>query len=219
MAAGPKIITEGLTMYLDAANSKSYSGGSTWKDLTENNNNITLYSDPIFSAKNQGSLNFIPTADYGESATGLLNGTAYTKIAWYYPETGVNANNIISGGASGNHAFYMHLTDDSLKSGHNGTWDIVQYVHSESMLNKWNFGAVTFDNVNGWSLYYNGVLVDTDAATDTPSGGNGVIRIAAHNAAANSFDGEIPLVMLYNRALTAEEIRHNYIVTSPRFSY
>lgn len=45
MALGhsPQIVRDGLVLYLDAANPKSYSGsGTTWYDLTGNNNNATL---------------------------------------------------------------------------------------------------------------------------------------------------------------------------------
>ena len=43
-ANGPKIVTDGLICYLDAANRKSYSGsGSTWNDLSGNGNHATLH--------------------------------------------------------------------------------------------------------------------------------------------------------------------------------
>lgn len=39
---GPKIVTDGLVLYLDAANTKSYPGtGSTWFDLSGNGRNFT----------------------------------------------------------------------------------------------------------------------------------------------------------------------------------
>ena len=46
---GPKIVSEGLVLYLDAANSRSYSGsGTTWSDLSGNgydfNVNASAYS-------------------------------------------------------------------------------------------------------------------------------------------------------------------------------
>ena len=37
------VVRDGLVLYLDAANSKSYPGsGTTWFDLTGNNNNAIL---------------------------------------------------------------------------------------------------------------------------------------------------------------------------------
>lgn len=40
---GPDIVTDGLVFNLDAANRKSYPGsGTTWYDLSGNNNNGTI---------------------------------------------------------------------------------------------------------------------------------------------------------------------------------
>ena len=39
---GPKIVTDGLVLALDAANSKSYPGsGTTWNDLSGNSEDFT----------------------------------------------------------------------------------------------------------------------------------------------------------------------------------
>ena len=55
----PLIVTDGLVMYLDAANPKSYPGtGTTWTDISRNNNNGTLTNGPTFSSANLGSIVF-----------------------------------------------------------------------------------------------------------------------------------------------------------------
>ena len=53
----------GLTLYLDAASSTSYSGsGNTWSDLSGNNNHLTLYGNPTFDSNtNGGVINFDET--------------------------------------------------------------------------------------------------------------------------------------------------------------
>lgn len=54
----PKIVTDGLVMYLDAANTKSYVSGSTsWNDISRGGNNGTLINGVGFS--NQGVPRFI----------------------------------------------------------------------------------------------------------------------------------------------------------------
>jgi hypothetical protein len=56
---GPKAVMDGLVMYLDAGNTKSYlSGSSTWNDLSGNGNNGTLTNGPTFSSANGGSIVF-----------------------------------------------------------------------------------------------------------------------------------------------------------------
>ena len=65
MFYGPKIITNGLVLYLDAANRNSYPGsGTTCTDLSGNNNNFTLVNGPTFSSGNMGNIVFDGTDDY-----------------------------------------------------------------------------------------------------------------------------------------------------------
>ncbi len=73
---GPDIVTNGLVLHLDAANSKSYLGsGTTWNDLSGNGNNATLTNGPSFSNSNRGSIVFDGTNDYAElNKTGIQIG-------------------------------------------------------------------------------------------------------------------------------------------------
>jgi hypothetical protein len=48
----PKIITDGLVLYLDAANTRSYPGsGTVWTDLSRVGNNGTLTNGPTFNSE------------------------------------------------------------------------------------------------------------------------------------------------------------------------
>ena len=50
VAYNPSIITDGLVLAVDAANTKSYPGsGSIWKDLTGNGRDGTFAGSPTFS--------------------------------------------------------------------------------------------------------------------------------------------------------------------------
>ena len=55
----PKIVTDGLVLYLDAANPNSYVSGSTsWRDISRGGNNGTLVNGPTFNSANGGSIVF-----------------------------------------------------------------------------------------------------------------------------------------------------------------
>ena len=55
-SSGPDIIQDGLVLCLDAGSKRSYpKTGTTWTDLTGNNNNATLYNSPTFETDNAGS--------------------------------------------------------------------------------------------------------------------------------------------------------------------
>ena len=63
----PKVVTEGLVLYLDAANTKSYvSGSTTWSDLSRSRNNGTLVNGPTFNSSNGGFIRCDGTNDYIE---------------------------------------------------------------------------------------------------------------------------------------------------------
>jgi hypothetical protein len=54
---GPKIVTDGLVLCLDAANRKSYPGsGTSWTDISGNGNNGTLVNGPTFNSESQGNI-------------------------------------------------------------------------------------------------------------------------------------------------------------------
>ena len=50
----PKIVTDGLVLYLDAANTKSYvSGSTTWNDLSKTPNNGSVPTPRSAGAENR----------------------------------------------------------------------------------------------------------------------------------------------------------------------
>lgn len=79
----PKIVTDGLVLYMDAANNSSYISGSTiWYDLSKNNNTGTLVNNPTFSSTNKGNINFDGTDDYVNFGNILNNVFAGTDISY-----------------------------------------------------------------------------------------------------------------------------------------
>lgn len=66
-----------MIMYLDAQNPRSYSGtGSTWYDISGNNNHATLYNSPTYG---NGVFTFNGSTQYVRTAN-TLNLSAYNKI-------------------------------------------------------------------------------------------------------------------------------------------
>lgn len=210
---GADVVRNGLVLHLDAANVKSYPGtGTTWNDLSGNENNATLVNGVTYSAANKGTFNFDETNDY-VSCGDVLSQTAYTKIVWFRPESATN--NIVSGGSDSQHAFWMQGSSNTIYSGHNGAWSTIQYSPGD-MLNKWWFGAIAFNTTTGWIMYLNGIQVSTNAST-TSFTGTGKVRIGAFSDAANLFDGDISSVKIYNRVLSAAEIKQNFEATRGRY--
>lgn len=214
--AGPRTNSSSLVLYLDAANYRSYSGsGTTWNDLSLSNNTSSLVNGPSYSSSNNGYISFDGANDYisVNSNANILSKTEYTKIAYFYVTTFSTANNIISGGVSGQHAFWLFVSN-KLYAGHNGAWSTVTGTTTLS-LNTWYFGATTYSSTTGWKLYLNGVE-DGSSVDTTTFTGNQEILVGAYGA-GNYFTGRIGLVQVYNRALTASEILKNYNSTKKRY--
>jgi hypothetical protein len=211
------IVTNGLVLNLDAAKVDSYPGtGTTWRDLSGNNNNGTLVNGPTFSGiGKQASIVFDGLDAYVNvnSNANILSKTAYTKTAWFYPTSFSTNNNINSGGFSGQHAFWL-AGSDRLNSGHNGQWSTVVSTTVLS-LNTWYFGAVTFDTTNGWKLYLNGTQESTSSSTTTFTG-NGEILIGSF-AGGNLFTGRIAGTQVYSKVLTASEVLQNFNALRGRY--
>ncbi len=61
----PFQVTEGLVLYFDAANGRSYPrSGTVWNDLSGATYTGSLINGPTFSAENFGSFNFNGSNDY-----------------------------------------------------------------------------------------------------------------------------------------------------------
>lgn len=85
---GSNIVKNGLVLHLDAANQKSYrSGGTTWFDLSGQNNHGTLTNGPTFNSSNGGSIVFDGTNDHvnmGDILNSVFSGTnlKYSFNVW-----------------------------------------------------------------------------------------------------------------------------------------
>ena len=210
------IVTKDLAVYYNVSESSSYSGiGNTIFDLSGSGNTGALTNGPTFSAFNGGSLVLDGSNDYVlvNNAANILSKTEYTKIAYVYFTSFSTSNNIISGGFSGQHAFWL-FGSNRLYAGHNGAWSQVTGATTLS-LNTWYFGAVTYSSTTGWKLYLNGVEDGLNGDTTTFTG-NQEISIGSYST-GNNLTGRIGSAFVYNRALSATEIQQNYNATKGRF--
>jgi hypothetical protein len=87
MYNGPNIIKDGLVLYLDATNTKSYPRtGTTWTDLTGNGNDGTLINGPTFDSGNNGSIVFDGADDYSRiNSFNSDNEDELSVFCWVYP--------------------------------------------------------------------------------------------------------------------------------------
>jgi hypothetical protein len=215
----PKIVTDGLVFYLDAANTKSYPGsGTTWTDISRTNINGTLTNGPTFNTANGGSIVFDGSNDFvtfGDVAA--LNFTTTFSIGcWFRANTTQpSVDSAIIGNLNGlPYNGYMlwynsNTVDFYYNSGirANSTTTIVANIWYHIM-GIWTGTAA--------QIYLNGVLNVSTAQATGPSTGNTLLTVGRYQS-DRSFAGNVTLCTAYNRALSAAEVLQNYNATRTRF--
>ena len=221
----PKIVTDGLILYLDAANPRSYTSGSgtTWTDISRIGTNGTLVNGPTFSSANGGSIVFDGTNDYVDlgGSLNLKPTTAITVSTWIRFNAMVADVRALSdwhqNGATDRWIFY--ITNSNTIQWYLLTNSFASAVpFSPVLLNTWyNFTGV----YNGISqiFYVNGVFHNSTPKTGNMNTSNTSqpVRLGGQVSAGGYHNGNISTTLIYNRALSATEILQNYNTTKTRF--
>jgi hypothetical protein len=213
LSGGPNIVTNGLVLYLDAANPRSYVSGSTaWNDLSQGGNNGTLVNNPAFSSANGGSLVFDGVSNYVTiPSSSLLNTlTQFTYMAYVNISSSDNYGAIISRNTS--LVWYAGRTviGQRLFIGGSTTGDSNTFLPS----NRYAFICTTWDGTT-IRYYFNGAPDGT--AVNTLSAFNTTPITIGRYQTGEYFQGNINLVGIYTRTLSAQEILQNYNSTKTRF--
>lgn len=205
-----------LVLNLDAGSLISYPGyGGTWFDLSGYDNNATLVGDTPWSYT-PGALSYFTFSSGVATVGNILPNNAYTKVGVFRVPN--NFGNFISGNNSNSqHAFWGAQTQ-SLQSGHNGNWSTI--ISSTTVpLNRWVFGAVTFNTTTGWRLYLNREAAVTNSSTDTFSDDPGFLEIGGFDGNGNNLGGDVAVVQVYDRVLSDAEIANLYHRWNTRFQF
>ena len=237
-SVAPNIITDGLVLYLDAANTKSYPGsGTTWTDIAAGNNG-TLTNGPTFNSANGGSIVFDGTNDYYLTTTNILPTglNPYTLDTWFYqpgPLTfsgsfGSKIGVLFSGNT--NNTPEVFLTDNLTGSGAPSTIGIGTYgapttpsggvgFNSSFPTQSWHNITITRDPSYNVNIYKNGVLLGSGSITNSYVSAR--LYQGGAPAGGSSWSAYVNIrhasTKIYNRALSATEILQNYNATKTRF--
>jgi hypothetical protein len=229
---GPgNIVTNGLVLYLDAANYLSYiSGSTTWNDLSGNNNTGSLVNGPTFSSTNAGSIVFDGVNDYGQVNQLDLSYTNKITVSFWFKYTSTtvklpsefttNSDNTtgafqIATSAVNPGDLYAHV----YQGGYN-------MIRTNASYNDGLYHNVSF--VFDLSLavdqkilcYVDGRVVNKTQMQSTNVTANFLKSdLYIFSRAGTSFfqPGTLNTYQLYNRALTASEVLQNYNATKARF--
>lgn len=234
----PKISTNGLQIYLDAGNSKSYSGsGTDWKDLMGNSDAFdgSTYTYPSFGTT--GNTKYFTFVNNGTTDNNIKNGgtvsvnaqTTYSRLAWFYQTSqssqwGPIIQNVIGNNSdmglttSGNKLHFRQYTNSN-----NGSTGDTGYTSTGSFSNNvWVFGAITINLTSRICKFYINGEYDSQASLNIIGNSNSnVIVIGGADTdsytGGRMFKGRIATAMHYNRVLTDSEVLQNFNAQRKRF--
>ena len=218
IARGPRIVTSGCVLALDAADKNSYPGsGTTWRDLTINNNNGTLTNGPTFSGANGGCIQFDGTDDYVTSPAANYSafGTGdFTLEIWIYPQSFSNYIHMISLPAQSTFTLKSDITTGLIYF-YSPTFDTYGFTSGWTLsLNTWNCVVFKRESSTAYA-FLNGVSKGSKSGF-TNNFTSQVLNI--HNGFGTEFaQCRISRVSIYNRALSATEVLQNFNATRIRF--
>ena len=228
MAVGynPKIVTDGLVIYLDAGNPKSYPGsGTTWKNLAAANGpfgDATLKTNFNTYSSNNGGYFSLPRAFIEKPDNSPF--PTFTYSVWCQTPSV----------SSGHQSMIDQTNDYFLFAFNNDKLEIEVPLGSESVPNSsftpavdtWYNVVATHTHTGPISFYVDGELVHTSSSSYSNSQNFLIWCFGAGSVTSDNFsgngnepwDGFISSISIYNRELTAAEVKQNYNATKGRYA-
>lgn len=218
-----------MILALDSGMNSSYPGtGTTWYDLSGNNNHGTLQGGLRFDSKSK-TFSFDGTNDYVSTTTSYTNPGPYTICVWFKTIVAsgkklVGFENAQTGTGSTGYDRQIHIgTDGKIYFGnYDGTADVAVSTTALND-NTWHYAVGTFGGEGTtMRLYIDGVSNATATST-TYQNFTGYWRIGAYKATSwtgasdGYYSGNIAIVNIYHRALSATEVAQNYYIQKRRF--
>jgi hypothetical protein len=238
------IVTSGLILSLDAANTKSYSGsGTTWLDLGSGGYNGNLVNSPSFNSDKSGCFVFNGSSQYANVSTPALTtlemegsltyeywvkptGTVYgsfteTTTGTQYFTPGTNQ------GLGGDRSYrYNNLSYRGFQFCF-GTNGFVAGLHNFDIAPVFLVDYKTYTGINhlvvikntyNCQYYINGTLRKT-SLTSGAIIGDSMSTLTSFDGTyfGRYFSGNIYSIRFYKRALSSQEILQNYNALKNRF--
>ena len=218
-----RVVTDGLVLCLDAGNRRSYPGtGTVWSDLSGNGNDGTLTNGPTFNGGNGGSIVFDGTNDRVlVSDNQSLKPISVTISAWVYKSTTTNGYVVFKQNTRLSYfeAYTLNSAGFTIADGSGAVGSQRSVGPGQTIPpNQWYHIVGTFRRPD-LQFYYNGILTQTNTA-DFPLN-YGILPLSIGSSNSNNFDlplsGRVSNILIYNRALSAQEILQNFNATRGRY--
>lgn len=216
------IITSNLQIHLDAINKDSYSGsGTAWIDLMGNRNG-TLRNGPSYDGESivfDGSNDTVTFSQYDF-------GNEFTLFCFIKPSIRSNITTLFANSSSGfstnGFRLFFNFENQNTRTLHieigNGSSGFGFASASNTIIyDTWQQVAFTLNkNTAKGVIYHNGISVKENNLNFTNYNTNAAFQFGTISG-AYPYAGGMANYLIYNRALTASEIKQNYINQKGRF--
>lgn len=216
---GTSISLNGLSMLIDAANSRSYPGsGTIWSDLSQNKLQGTLTNGPSYSTTFGSSISLTAASSqyvtFGGNYLGL-DAQDKSMTAWIYPLSyPTNPVGLVDKDNSASGWGFWISNTGSLWYWPSSGQDIKDSGSLVAPINTWTFVTITSSfSTKTCNFYYNAKLSSTvtnAGATEIASNNTVPLVIGNLRSSTYYFNGYISTVTLYNRVITQAEVSQNF---------
>ena len=218
LAHSPRIVTDGLVLHLDAANTKSYSGsGTDWKDLSGKDNDTTLVNSPTYSSNNAGYFNFDGSNDSVSLPTLDVAGNELTFSVWNYGIEAKASSIIFLTDSDGHRMLNVHLpwSNNNVffdKGGISSGYDRIYKAATNSEYQGWHHWAFTANASTGsMKIYLDGSLWHSvTGKTKTFTNITGTTKNIGKTGGNQYHRGYISNAQIYKKELSLSEVKQNY---------
>lgn len=228
----PKIVTDGLVLCLDAANKLSYSGeGSTWRDISGNENHFTLNNSPVYNSEGyfelDGSNDYIVsdspldlssasevTVELALITTTNTLGMAFEHTSNWNSQSGSFGNLVNSNG-------FTSRDSEHHTNARNFNYKNFVFENNNTDIFVMDISWKTLDRVQ--QIAVNGQITEPSLNGSGGSGSssfnfaNDYFYIGSRAGGSLFCSCKLYYCKVYSRVLSPEEIKQNYNATKGRF--
>lgn len=232
---GPEISTDGLSLLLDAGNTRSYPGsGTLWTDISGSGNNFTLLNASAYNSTGPKYMDFNGSYGCAVTTSGVdipLSGTV-TAIVWtrilnstgnwrtlFRGETSNNDHQVIVQAGGWLIGMYDNVNGTGFNSSGFSQQSLPGYGTSQWNMLVWRWVS-TQNSFNYYTFAYNDTPETIRGSNSSANARfkGGFRTLGAYNSGGPSqFWGDIAYIAMYNRRLDDDEVKN--IFTAQRGRY
>lgn len=217
---GVPVVDGNLKCWLDASQTASYPGtGTIWYDLSNNGSNAVLngvsYNNTTVAMNFNGGSISIPVGNVANITTT----TEVTASVWFNSTTAdTNYRRLISRDSYPNQNWYIEYNGAAASVGNVFAYSGTAGTGNTPITSNIWYNLTLTATASNVRLYKNGTLTVYNGVATTFLANTSAIGIGADANGGSQFLGNIGQVMIYTRALTADEVAQNFNALRRRYN-